>query len=42
MERYNFLAIEKKWREHSSANSVQNVNSKKIMVGNPARELKNK
>ena len=29
MERYNFLAIEKKWREHSSANSVQNVNSKK-------------
>jgi len=29
MERYNFLAIEKKWRDQISANSVRNSNSKK-------------
>ena len=29
MERYNFLAVEKKWRKNVSANSVKNNNSKK-------------
>ncbi len=28
MERYNFLAVEKKWRKNVSANSVKNNNSK--------------
>ena len=29
MERYNFLKIEKKWRENRFASSVENINSKK-------------
>ena len=29
MERYNFVAVEKKWREDTSVNSVKNQNSDK-------------
>ena len=32
MERYNFLKIEKKWREIKSAVSVENSKSKKNII----------
>ena len=32
MERYNFLAVEKKWRNNKSANNVLNNSSKNLIL----------
>ena len=42
MERYNFTAVEKKWRENKKANSVQNFKRKQkiLLPGNVSISLR--